>query len=582
MERKITVAVAAISVLFPSMGAADNFRVENDLIEVMFQWGSEIRLDEDSGDLLDLSNMNSLEGIEDGLECVDDYTWMRSSDVAPEILDQLEITGEQNTGEDLYNLNNIYRLRFSGDVDVWNLSLELEALPGILLAKPVPLPQPLPIPPDYQPLQGYLYPASFTPTGIDALYAWTQTGGTGSGVTICDMEYSWNYNHNDITKAYNSQINTNVSDPFSDNNHGTAVLGEIVSDNNGWGTIGICYGISIKTCGTYYGLPGPSWNVPGAMAVAISNLSAGDIILLEQQWDYGSGAYIPIEWWLNYNPSSQTYNGVYAAIKTAVANGIHVVEAGGNGNVNTDNLTWYGDSGAMIIGAGGVYPGGTYPQGDLERLSFSSYGSRFNLQGWGENVFTTGYGNYYNLEGVNYYYTHDFAGTSSASPIVAGAAACCVGFWVANGNPVSTLTPVLLRTVLVNTGTPQVFPPSGNIGPRPDLLGAFGYLYSVGIHGDENPSDPYGAAMNAYPNPSGNTVTFTLVGMPGNKVDVHIYDLAGREIICLNEGSETLAGLTEFQWNCSDKSGNRIPSGAYIAVIETSSFPVTTRFVVIE
>ena len=60
--------------------------------------------------------------------------------------------------------------------------------------------------------------------------------------------------------------------------------------------------------------------VPGAITVAISNLNAGDVILLEQQWEYvpGSQNYVPVEWWLNYSPNPQTNNGVYAAIQTAV------------------------------------------------------------------------------------------------------------------------------------------------------------------------------------------------------------------------------------------------------------------------
>ena len=45
------------------------------------------------------------------------------------------------------------------------------------------------------------------------------------------------------------------------------------------------------------------------------------MILLEQQWDYtGSGGYVPIEWWLNYSPNPQTYNGVYSASKAAIWN----------------------------------------------------------------------------------------------------------------------------------------------------------------------------------------------------------------------------------------------------------------------
>ena len=98
------------------------------------------------------------------------------------------------------------------------------------------------------------------------------------------------------------------TDPGWGNDHGTAVIGELVADNNGWGTTGICYGANLKTCGTYYPASAPSWNVAGAISIAIANLNAGDIILLEQQWDYtGSGGYVPIEWWNSVN-SPQTNN----------------------------------------------------------------------------------------------------------------------------------------------------------------------------------------------------------------------------------------------------------------------------------
>ncbi len=453
---------------------------EDDLIEIMFARDSRVRLR--NGTLLDFET-NALAGVDGAVQRLAWFEWYRICDVPEERLDEIQSRGEANTGKPVYNLNNIYRLRIPKGLDVWAISRELEALPGIILARPVPKPAPLPTPPDYasctgDTCQGYLRSASSTPTGIDADYAWTQTGGDGTGVTVCDLEYGWNYNHADLTKALGSQINPNpifypLPPPPPDTCHGTAVIGELVSDNNGWGTIGICYGASLKTCGTIYP-NATSWNVPGAMGYAIAALSPGDVILLEQQWPYTYGGtdYIPIEWWLDYSPNPQSYNGVYAAIENAVANGINVVEAGGNGYQNTDYLTWYGNSGAIVVGAGGAYSGGTYPEGDLQRISFSSYGSRFDLQGWGENVTTTGYGDLYNAEGFNYWYRRDFAGTSSASPVVAGAVVCCVGYWKSNISSTPP-SPHYLRTVLINTGTPQVSPGTGKIGPRPDLQAAF-------------------------------------------------------------------------------------------------------------
>jgi serine protease len=473
-----------ITVGNPAIGLGQPYPSEDDLIEVMFEPDSRVRLR--GGVPVDLEAKRGLTGVSQVLQGLAWSEWQPISDVPEARLDEIQAQGQANTGQPVYNLNSIFRLRIPKGLDVWAVSKELEALPGVMLARPVPKPTPPPYPPpNYMPNQGYLRAASIVPSGIGADFIWTQSGGIGTGVTVCDLEYSWNYTHGDISKALGSQINTNVADPFANTNHGTAVIGELVSDLNGWGTTGVCYGAGLKTCGTYYGLPAPSWNVPGAIAVAIANLSPGDVILLEQQWEYtsGSGNYIPIEWWLNYSPSAQTFNGVYAAITNAVALGIHVVEAGGNGGVNTDALAWFGNSGAIIVGAGGVNPGGTYPEGDRQRISFSSYGLRFDLQGWGEDVVTTGYGTLYNADGVNYYYTSSFSGTSSASPIVAGAVTCIMGYWKANfTGPLAT--PALLRTALITTGTPQIMPPAGHIGPRPDLQSAIANLCSCPCHGD--------------------------------------------------------------------------------------------------
>jgi serine protease len=479
----IAVCLSALVIADPTeIRSHDGYAASDEWIEIMFEWGHEIRLRDGIPIDINRNDMSALEGILNDLQNV---SWHRIADVDEHLLDDLWYRGEMNLGKPLYNLNNIYKLHVPGAADIWLLAENIESLPQVMSAKPLPLPIELPIPPNYQSNQGYLNPASATPVGIDAYHAWTQTGGTGNGVTICDLEYDWNYNHQDISKAYNSQIRSGCTAglPTAWQDHGTAVAGMLSADHNSWGISGISHGANLLTCCTITGtLPGV-WDVPSAITTAMSNLTAGDVILLEQQWDYSStsaGQYIPIEWWLAYDGAPQGYNAVYAAILTAVGNGIHVVEAAGNGNYNLDSLSWYGDSGAIIVGAGGVYAGGYYPEGDLQRLSFSSYGSRVNLQGWGENVYTTGYGDLYNAEGTDYYYTSVFAGTSSASPVVAGAAACCVGYWTQGlGYSASSLTPSMLRTFLINTGTPQITPPAGHIGPRPDLFSAFGALAAI-------------------------------------------------------------------------------------------------------
>lgn len=217
----------------------------------------------------------------------------------------------------------------------------------------------------------------------------------------------------------------------------------------------------------------------GAILTALASLSAGDVILIEQQFrrdaGYSSGPYVPVEW----------YYPVYAAIQTAVGNGVIVVEAAGNGGDNLDADVYSvagnnghrpflpeNDSGAIIVGAGAA-PGGSGVE--RSRLSFSNFGSTVDLQGWGELVWTTGYGSYYgspfyNSEGPNLNYTGRAGGTSSASSIVAGA---CVllqaGYKARTG---SVLSPEDVKQILRATGSAQQGNTWENIGPQPDVMAA--------------------------------------------------------------------------------------------------------------
>ena len=69
-------------------------------------------------------------------------------------------------------------------------------------------------------------------------------------------------------------------------------------------------------------------------------------------------------------------------------------------------------SGAIIVGAGAAPTAYGGSDVDRSRLDFSNYGSRVDLQGWGEAVVTTGYGDLYNEHpDSNWDYTNSFSGT---------------------------------------------------------------------------------------------------------------------------------------------------------------------------
>lgn len=414
--------------------------------------------------------------------------WRRMAGASIGEIDRLRRNAQTNLNRAIANLNNYFILSVPSGVTTEEWINQLNALPDVELALPLPLPTSLPQPGNYQARQGYLNVAT---TGIGASYAWS-IGDSGQNVAICDLEYSWNLSHSDLPAGITKLVPPGYtdSDPKLDDNHGTAVLGELVSLNNGTGTTGACYGATVKVAPTY--LNG-AWQLGTAMLYAISNLTRGDIILIEQQYDgprntnpLSDTGKIPIEW----------YPSWYQVVLTAIGNGIHVVEAAGNGYQDLDSAVYstgnYGhwpflpqnNSGAIIVGAGavppGAYPGGFYGS-DIarSRLPFSNYGSRLNLQGWGEKVVTTGYGYYYSASGVDFYYDSSFAGTSSASPIVASAVALVESRYEAlNSRP---LPPLSMRTILTSTGSAQqagTYPTSQNIGPLPDVQTALGYNFN--------------------------------------------------------------------------------------------------------
>ncbi len=381
------------------------------------------------------------------------------------------------------DLNDYYRVRLADGADAEDALAALNALGEVEIAYAAPLPSPAAAltTPSFVSEQGYRNSA---PTGMDSVYAATVPGGRGANVTVLDIEYNWNPNHEDLTKAAKPGVfiqNGTMWDPFSDDNHGTAVFGVIAGDDNTFGVTGIAPDASLKRI-NQANLERGGVDTANALILARQNLVAGDVILIEGQVAGASGGCgsdqvgcVPPEW----IPS------IYDAIVAAVAQGIIVVESGGNGYVNLDG-PGYGtpfpsskpDSGAIITGSGArpvCSPNWSRPS--LSRLDYSSHGTRVNLQAWGECVVTSGYGNKYAGAGPNEWYLGTFGGTSATGAEIAGAAAVLSSAAQARG---MLLTSQQIRSRLVQTGTPQntsgVNALSGNIGPMPELRGALATL----------------------------------------------------------------------------------------------------------
>jgi subtilisin family serine protease len=359
------------------------------------------------------------------------------------------------------------------------------APPVLSMAPPSPQEAP-PATPNFVTRQIYLDAA---PAGIAARHSWTRQGGRGQGVRIIDVEGGWQFSHEDMLQNQGGAIGGTQRADWR--NHGTAVVGVIGADENSLGVTGICPEANLRAISIF----GTGQSSAKAITDAANALSPGDIILIElhapgPRFNFAERedrlGYIAVEFW----PED------FAAVLFATSvRGVIVVEAGGNGAENLDDglyntrpngfpTTWRNpfnlgnpQSGAIIVGAGAPPPGthGRDHGPDRSRLDFSNFGARVDVQGWGREVTTCGYGDLQGGSNEDLWYTDTFSGTSSASPIIVGTVGCLQGVLRARGRPL--LTPATARDILRQTGSPQQDAPgrpaSQRIGNRPDLFQAF-------------------------------------------------------------------------------------------------------------
>ncbi|PHE93465.1 peptidase S8 [Bacillus wiedmannii] len=404
------------------------------------------------------------------------------------------------------NLLNYYIVENQGDIDVQALLTKFEKSSLIetayLQEEETPPEERLPnlsVNPYDEPRltrQGYLEPA---PLGINAPYAWSINGGDGKGTTFVDMEYGWLLSHEDLV---NQKIELMSGQNKSEHHdHGTSVLGIVSAEDNNIGGIGIAPKAKVKVVSQIR--DNGNYNTADAILSAVNNMQAGDILLLEAQatYDgYGDKSYFPVE----VKPD------IFDAIRMGTNKGIIIIEAGANGGNDLDqfrdrngkqvlnrNSPDFKDSGAIMVGAASA----RVPH---KRSYFSNYGSRVDVYGWGNAVDTT---DAKPSKFITNLYTSSFAGTSSASPIIAGAAASIQG--IVKNNQGRVYTPRQLRDILSDssTGTKSNDPSSDKIGVLPDLKAILSKLgFSPNLSNDSSIVFPEEQEINK--GNEGSTITF--------------------------------------------------------------------------
>ena len=301
-----------------------------------------------------------------------------------------------------------------------------------------------------------------------------ENGGHGEGVRVIDIEAGYG-RHSD----HPQQISLVGETSKYYREHGPAVVGVIAAKDNGIGMTGIAHAVNMGFRSLWNNEQFDDWGDANSNSANVANHiywgakhSLQGIVLIELQRpgpkeeDCPCGtscSAAPVEYW----PAE------FDAIQTAVGNGAVVVEAAGNGARSLDHPVFeqlfdreVRDSGAILVSASasdGITPkcGGTGP----------NFGTRIDLHAWGEDVATTGSAGGKLFPELHFCtnYTVGFSGSSSASAIVAGAAASLQGIHRnLTGEP---MAPADLVELMVSTGTPQAqgTEDSQPIGPQPNI-----------------------------------------------------------------------------------------------------------------
>jgi subtilisin family serine protease len=263
-------------------------------------------------------------------------------------------------------------------------------------------------------------------------HAWAQA--SGANVIIADIDFGFLVTHQDLapnldlTHAHNSVDGSSNVSAGASTDHGTGVLGLAAAASNGLGMAGFAFAATLwpiqANAGTGPALPGDAFaNAIDWVSNANTNGKRLVINLEVQTGAYGNYEMVP---------------AVNLAIRNAIAKGIVVCVAAGNGNKDAG----IDDEGNPIPLTGSILVGATQydPTSDV-RAWFSNYGSRIVVSAPGDQNHDITCSNL-----ANDAYRNGFGGTSGATPKVSGTVALML-----EANP--SLTHDEVKNILVSTGS---------------------------------------------------------------------------------------------------------------------------------
>jgi len=453
-----------------------------------------------------------------------------------------------------HSLKNIFKIEIILDNNkIEQLVKELNTINGILYCykttqKPIPPPHDIsPLTSNFETNQTYIE----SDPGVNVRYAWNQ-GVNGTGINIKAIEYGVNLSHEDldhqnISLAPNTTINSSATLAYTE--HGTSVAGVVFSNYGTYGTSGLAHNANEY-------ILYPEWtqenNYDRVLAVtnAIQDSNPGDIIIYEMQ-AYGQNSNFVL---------AEFEQVIWDLTKAATDAGIVIIAAAGNGRENLDDpfYTSYnnrGDSGAIIVGAGSSNTSHT-------PLLFSTFGNRVNVQGWGQNVYSTGkIGSTVVINNdINQTYSTNFNGTSSATAVVGGFAAVLQSYYLQLTE--NHLTSVQLRAIMVSTGIPQGA--GDHIGPLPNMEAAMNLIDQTLNTTQFNESSIY-----IGPNPTSDYINIITHNRIHKRTKISLFNTLGQKIL-----------KKELIHQNSIINIQNIDRGIYILKLENGSNKITKKIII--
>ena len=271
--------------------------------------------------------------------------------------------------------------------------------------------------PDYVPLQTYLEEPGPRYQGMNVRKAWAKQV-TGKGARVHFSDGGLFPQHEDLRGNRNLKIIT--LQPNGDPGHGTKSVGILLATPNGFGMTGMCHASELYLYNNQARDASLHSQTPKDL---LRHVEPGDIVAINRQSAHPDvlSTFLPSlhesDWW--DMAKALTERGAVVIFAAGNGSSKTIADKGTTAGYGVSLADWpyfhdHGEADAIVIGACQSWDGKPH------QYSNFNY-PHWMLNAWGDSVATLGKGALQDKSADDRDYTANYGGTSSATPLVAGA-----------------------------------------------------------------------------------------------------------------------------------------------------------------